>query len=146
MFNLVPGTSVDPPAEDITVQNNVLEGCGYGVHIEGDVSNSLIKGNEIRDNGFGIRQTSVDTDLGLFVPEENVAHANDISGNDTGVQNEGGGSFDATNNYWGHASGPGGPDGRTNPAGKTVGKGDGIVGDVEFSSWKRRPFAHPSRK
>ncbi|WP_128225600.1 hypothetical protein [Halobacteriaceae bacterium SHR40] len=54
-------------------------------------------------------------------------------------------TLDATDNWWGHASGPGGPDGRWNPAGREVGRGDDIEGDVAFDPWLRRPIDSPSR-
>jgi hypothetical protein len=56
--------------------------------------------------------------------------------------------LNAVNNWWGHASGPGGGNGRTNPAGKVIGKGQPIFkgGDrrvadiVDFDPWLPQPI------
>jgi len=48
--------------------------------------------------------------------------------------------IDATNNWWGHASGPGGVYGRINPAGKPIGKGDAVSENVEWDPWLPQPI------
>ena len=53
-----------------------------------------------------------------------------------------GGPLDAKLNWWGHASGPSGPNGRTNKAGKVIGKGDAVFGDVDWDPWLPQPVGH----
>ncbi len=72
-----------------------------------DFVNPAIHHNNIWDNVFGIKNTFAEINL------------------------------DATNNWWGHASGPSGPGGRTNPAGKVVGKGDAVSDNVDWDPWLR---------
>ena len=50
--------------------------------------------------------------------------------------------LDAGNNWWGHASGPSGPDGRTNKAGKVIGKGDAVSANVNWAPWLPQPVGH----
>ncbi|MBA7591353.1 hypothetical protein ES708_33507 [subsurface metagenome] len=45
-------------------------------------------------------------------------------------------------NWWGHASGPGGEFGRTNPAGKIIGKGDTVSDNVNWDPWLPQPVGH----
>jgi hypothetical protein len=52
---------------------------------------------------------------------------------------------DATRNWWGHASGPGGVYGRTNPAGKIIGKGDEVSNYVNWDSWLSQPIVPPTQ-
>ncbi|WP_418282517.1 right-handed parallel beta-helix repeat-containing protein [Halorubrum sp. DTA98] len=102
------------------------------------------EGNRIRDNGIGVH---VDDAFGEVEGIDGISiRNNDIESNEIGVLNaESNDELDAAGNWWGHASGPGGSDGRTNPAGRVVGKGDSIAGDVDFDDWLRRPIDHPSR-
>jgi hypothetical protein len=109
-------------------------------------------GFEVEADGTGYRATEnaiENNDLGVEVKvaaDETVVDFNDVvdSGR-LGVRNVDDATLDATDNWWGHASGPGGPDGRRNPAGQEVGKGDEIEGDVEFDPWLRRSIGDPSR-
>ncbi|MBA7716521.1 hypothetical protein ES703_125594 [subsurface metagenome] len=77
---------------------------------------------------------------------------NDIYGNTNyGLNNSDGAAYertvDATNNWWGHASGPSGEDGRVNKAGEVVGKGDAVSDNVEWDPWLRRSvWTNPAGK
>ena len=46
----------------------------------------------------------------------------------------------ATNNWWGHASGPGGEYGRVNKQGKIIGKGDAVSNYVNWDPWLSQPI------
>ena len=51
-------------------------------------------------------------------------------------------SVTAENNWWGHASGPSGPDGRTSKKGKVIGKGDAVSANVDWNPWLPQPVGH----
>lgn len=127
-------------ASNIVVTDNVVENNINGLSVGPGSENITASGNVILENEVGVEL------WGGFDAGELSLNQNTISGNEVGVLNGYGETLDATNNYWGHASGPGGEDGRTNPAGRQVGKGDAIVGDVDFSDWLRQSIHHPSRK
>jgi len=132
---------VDVVGNDLnTVQsdpNSPYDGVGFEVEAEGGTG-YLVTENQIEDNNLGIEVK--------VAADETEVDFNDIEGNSRrGALNKDSETLDATNNWWGHASGPGGPDGRRNPAGKEVGKGDDIEGDVAFDPWLRRPIDNPSR-
>lgn len=132
---------------DVTISDNDVSSIlsapaspydGVGVGIESDGADYLITDNILADNNLGVEVKAA--------ADETTVDFNNIAGNDRrGALNTSGDTLDATDNWWGHASGPGGPDGRRNPGGKEVGKGDDIEGDVEFDPWLRRPIDHPSR-
>jgi len=69
---------------------------------------------------------------------------NNIAGNtEYGVQDyNGDNDVDAENNWWGHASGPSGPDGRTTKKGKEIGKGDAVSANVDWDPWLPQPVGH----
>ena len=111
---------------------------GVGFEVEADGADYLATENEIENCNLGVEIK--------VAADETELDFNNIEGNTRrGVLNTDDATLSATDNWWGHASGPGGPDGRRNPAGKEVGKGDGIEGDVEFDPWLRRPTDSPSR-
>lgn len=132
---------------DVTVTDSTFAGepaAGLFAQYPGPFAGVAIQGNRIRENGIGVL---VDAQFGAVEHVGGIAvHENDVEGNGVGVLNaDANDELDATHNWWGHASGPGGPDGRRNPAGRTVGNGDEIQGDVAFEPWLRRPIDHPSR-
>lgn len=51
-------------------------------------------------------------------------------------------AVNAEKNWWGHASGPSGPDGRVNNAGKIIGKGDAVYGPADCDPWLPQPVDH----
>jgi hypothetical protein len=69
---------------------------------------------------------------------------NNIHGNTNyGADNSDGvGTIDAEHNWWGHASGPSGPDGRTTKKGKVIGKGDAVSANVDWDPWLPQPVGH----
>jgi hypothetical protein len=111
---------------------------GVGFEVEADGTGYLATENVITNTNLGVEVK--------VAAGETVIDFNDIADNTRrGVLNVDSATLDATNNWWGHASGPGGPDGRRNPAGREVGKGDDIEGAVSFEPWLRRSIDNPSR-
>jgi len=129
----VTGNDLDTVLSD---PNSPFDGVGFEVEANG--TGYAATGNRIEDNDLGI-------EVKVAAAETRVEF-NDVEGNGRrGALNADDATLAATDNWWGHASGPGGPDGRRNPAGKEVGKGDDIEGDVSFDPWLRRPTDSPSR-
>ncbi|MFC7020840.1 MULTISPECIES: hypothetical protein [Haloarcula] len=133
--------------EDVDVRGNELARVlsdpdsdfdGVGFEVEADGTGYLATENVIADNNLGIEVK--------VAADETTVDFNDIAGNTRlGAFNRDDGTLDATDNWWGHASGPGGPDGRRNPADREVGRGDDIEGDIAFEPWLRRSIENPSR-
>ena len=99
----------------------------YGVHVNQTTAGSLtqtvtISNNDVNTNGTGISlDGTITTMTGI------TAHNNKFSGNIVyGIRNSKALDVDATSNYWGHASGPGG-------AG--TGSGNAASTYVNFSPW-----------
>ena len=99
----------------------------YGVHVNQTTGESMtqtvtITGNDVNTNGTGISlDGTITTMTGI------TAHNNKFSGNIVyGIRNSKALDVDATSNYWGHASGPGG---------EGTGDGDHVSTYVNFSPW-----------
>jgi hypothetical protein len=99
----------------------------YGVHVNQTTAGSLtqtvtISNNDVNTNGTGISlDGTITTMTGI------TAHNNKFSGNIVyGIRNSKALDVDATSNYWGHASGPGGAGTGTGNAASTY---------VNFSPW-----------
>lgn len=160
--------NTDFDTEDLTVSNLVVDETPFGIYsfdakgvevsdceirrVENagismaGVEDVTIAGNDIHDNGTGVA-LGVGNPQSVYPANSGIEVSNNnINGNDLGVFNDDDSeTIVATDNWWGHASGPGGPDGRRNPAGKEVGKGDDIEGDAVFDPWLKRSIDHPSR-
>lgn len=144
-------------ADSVTVSNNTIINTQVGSWGDGqalqfwNIVTLDMHGNKITDNAQGIYIFSDGvggTWCGTYccpVPGGSISF-NNISGNtDYGLKVDAaaaGGPLDAENNWWGHASGPSGPDGRVNKNGKAIGKGDAILGNVEWDPWLPQPVGH----
>jgi nitrous oxidase accessory protein NosD len=131
---------VDVVGNDLTtvLSDPASQFDGVGFEVEADGTDYFATENRILDNNLGIELK--------VAADETTVEFNDVAGNSRlGALNVDDATLEATDNWWGHASGPGGPDGRRNPAGKEVGKGDDVEGDVAFDPWLRRSIANPSR-
>ncbi|WP_254863868.1 right-handed parallel beta-helix repeat-containing protein [Halovivax gelatinilyticus] len=127
------------PAENSTVANNTVLGNDVGVelHVSGDLVDVVVRDNVIQDNGDGI---VLDDDAEVVTISDNA-----IQGNDVGLRYDPFGtppSLDATENWWGHESGPSG--GVSDGCGEESadGSGDEIVaehGTVCFAPWLTEP-------
>ncbi|HQG03740.1 MAG TPA: Ig-like domain-containing protein, partial [Thermoleophilia bacterium] len=100
----------------------------YGTVDLGDV---LIQDNVITNNTVGIQVGLTGGDDAAQYGIEGIeAHSNEIVGNGIGVKNISMSEdvFDATNNWWGDASGP-------THAGNPAGRGDAVSDNVQYSPW-----------
>lgn len=127
-------------AETVEISDSEISGVGTAAVSMAGVSDVTIVGNDLRGNGAGVG-VGVGNPERVYPDNEAVrVLENNIVDNDVGVANADEDlTVDATKNWWGHTSGPGGPDGRRNPAGREVGRGDDIEGDVDFDPWLRQP-------
>jgi len=146
-----------PAAEDTLIENNLVENCDAGISVQGNSIGTIIRHNDVLNNDVGIESMAYDISWDHSTPSGTEVRYNNIVGNtdygvrsviywhDTGeVPAE---EVDATNNWWGHASGPSGPDGRTNPDDVVIGKGDAVSDNVDWNPWLRRPvWTNPAGK
>ncbi|WP_290814417.1 right-handed parallel beta-helix repeat-containing protein [Halovivax sp.] len=127
------------PAENSTVANNTVLGNDVGVelHVFGDLVDVVVRDNAIQDNGDGL---VLDDDA-----EAVTVAGNAIQGNDVGLVYDSWSPpvLDASENWWGHETGPSGgvTDGCTDEAAE--GSGDEIEADhgtVCFDPWLTDPI------
>ena len=129
------GIWLDDAADDSTVSDNQISNTIYaGINVRGGCENAVITNNDIFGCGTGV-ETYVGT-TGTLV------NYNNIAGNSFGVRNYDTEILDVENNWWGHASGPSGDDGRTNKTGKVIGKGDAVSANVDWNPWLPQPVGH----
>ncbi len=130
------GIWLDKAADDSTVSHNQISDTIYaGINIRGTCTGATVTYNDVSGCGTGI-ETHVGDITGVSV------NYNNIAGNSWGVSNYDTELLDAENNWWGHASGPSGPDGRTSKKGKVIGKGDAVSANVDWDSWLPQPVDH----
>jgi len=135
------GVRVGSGSATTTIENNTIENSVYdGIHVESSnaaITGVVITGNDILSNNTDNEATSA----GIFVGQDASgtvpmdasqvqAYLNNIVGNKQyGILNEAAtGTLDATNNWWGNASGPYHTD---NPEGT----GDAVSDNVDFDPW-----------
>ncbi len=130
------GVNVSASANDVIIRgNNLHDNLEVGIHLEDGATNTTITGNTITGNDMaGIRFAGAD-DPGT--PDDppgtgNVAHSNTITGNAEGVVNYDSQTFDATNNWWGDATGP-------NHSSNPSATGDSVSDNVDYSPWLDGP-------
>jgi hypothetical protein len=161
---LGPGTSITSRGilfgytiSNATIKNNEINNWLSGVYINPS-SNILFDGNYIHGNTAGIGSNGISN---MTVQNNNFAgntegwgagivganvqgHNNNFVGNGVGIKNYGGQVIDATNNWWGHASGPYDLSGTTEvppctadytSARNADGSGDKVEGDVLYCPW-----------
>ncbi len=106
-----------------TITENWLAGILIGWPLDGfDPSTAEVKGSTISNN-YG-------TGIAVFDDSTLEAHFNNIVGNtDFGLWNDGGGTVDATYNWWGDASGP------YHPIANPGGEGNPVSDDMNFEPW-----------
>jgi len=132
----------------VTIANCDVSNCLGVASVDGSISagilvttyfgpgtNAMITGCNIINctdgiaAGYGADDTSTVT-----------ANYNNITGNTYGIYNTSSTQIvDATRNWWGHASGPGGEGGRINPAGIIIGRGDAVSINVNWNPWLPKP-------
>ncbi len=107
------------------VTDNIVRDNEYGISLD---SPDVVSGNRITNNqrhGLQIRDGSRDP----------VVYQNSIRGNDPGLHYSGDEPLMAIENWWGHASGPGG--GAEDPETEATadGSGDEVSANVRFDPW-----------
>ncbi|MBS3788649.1 hypothetical protein KGY79_10700, partial [Candidatus Bipolaricaulota bacterium] len=129
------------PAEDNVVRANTVRGAERGIDVLGNVENTVVAQNVIKNNEVGTSSSNYNYydengDLVDFggVPSGTEIHYNSIVGNETGVRSYAEEGFavellDATLNWWGDASGS--EHATHNPDGT----GDAVSDNVIFSPW-----------
>jgi hypothetical protein len=128
------GIWLDKDADGSTVSYNQISDTIYaGINIRGNCTGATVTYNDISGCGTGIETHAGDI-TGVSV------NYNNIAGNSWGVSNYDTGILNATNNWWGHPSGPSGPGGRPNSAGKIIGKGDAVSLKVGWNPWLSQPI------
>ena len=101
------------------VTDNDLTGASLAVGIDvSAVTGSTITGNTISGHTIGVQVGGLSSG--------NVIHDNSIVGNTQGIVNSAAAPVDATENWWGAASGPGG---------WGIGSGDTTGSNVDFFPW-----------
>jgi nitrous oxidase accessory protein NosD len=115
-------------ATDTFIADNVIaDALGAGVRLyRGSADPGAPLRTEIRCNDITRNDTGILVDSAGSGADANWAEFNDIRQNVVGLRNTGIQSFDATDNWWGSASGPGG---------SGSGSGDPVYGSVVFSPW-----------
>jgi len=116
------GVYLDNSSNNMLTNNTVSGNSKCGVDLDGSNSNTLT-GNSITDNNIGVKIQGPVNASTISI------NFNNISGNtEYGVDNSSSGIVDATHNWWGSASGPGG----VGP-----GTGDMLGNNVNYDPWLR---------
>ena len=147
----------DAPAEDNVIEYNLVEDNESGIVPQMNSIGTIIRYNDVLNNDEGIAVMAIDYSWEHSTPSGTEIHYNNIVGNvNYGVKSGLWGSntgevpaeeVNATYNWWGHASGPSGPGGRTNPDDVVIGKGDAVSDNIDWDPWLRRPvWTNPAGK
>ena len=97
------------PAIGNIIEYNTVQACGWGIDLQKDVQNTMIRYNDVLNNGLDYDDGSGIATWKPFdvVPSGTQIHFNNIVGNGPyGVVSWDGEEIDAKNNWWGDASGP----------------------------------------
>lgn len=133
----------DQPKYPTIISGNTFTDDSTSIYLRLDKCHQsiTITGNDITEaRNDAIRTWNV-YDVDIVNP---AIHYNNIVGSTNfGINNQVAEiNLDATYNWWGHASGPSGADGRTNKAGKVIGKGDAVSANVNWDPWLPQPVGH----
>ena len=146
-------------AKDCSITNNLVYNVRNGqrgIYMYGSATGNTITSNTIRDNPIGIQLWisgeggSPQIDWGSDTAASPELRYNNIYNNSSygAISSNIQGTpmvMDAAYNWWGHASGPSGPGGRTNEV--VIGKGDAVSENVDWNPWLRRPvWTNPAGK
>lgn len=116
----VRGNTVAGNSETGLSVNNLSSPSATSIHVEE---------NELADNERGFTLVNSEA-TGILLTFNNIRDNRQFGAGNVG---SGGSTLTAQCNYWGHASGP------THPANR-AGRGDRIIGDVDYDPWIPRPF------
>ena len=125
--------SIDNDSE-VSISHNVLAGAVDGITTRGgllDNSTVSIQDNQINENDYGVYLESVDSGSTVLINSNHLADNDDygLYVEDSTV------IVDATENWWGHPSGPSG--GAIDPVTETIANGTGVAVSehVHFDPW-----------
>lgn len=130
--------------DTVVITGNSVNGFWEGIRL-GETDKDVLTNISVTNNTVEMNTTGIK----VYVTADGVAiNNNSIIGNTVyGVENADIATLDATNNWWGHASGSSGLDDRVNPDGKVVGKGDAVSANVDWDPWLRMPvWTNPAGK
>jgi len=151
----IPINLDDENIDDVLIEGNIFTNTDGVVYVwgEGDpiggLSNFVFTRNNVDStNSYGV---GIDP-LGDVFDDDNFGDGNRVNYNNfigiVGKYGFGAVSIladldgywlDAQKNWWGHASGPSGDDGRVNKKGKIIGKGSPVHGQVDWDPWLPQP-------
>jgi len=113
------GIYLNPGSGHVLTGNYIHNNSGSGVGIGSDgLSNTTLFDNTFSGNSEAWGASAVGANVS--------AHFNVFDGNTAGINHYGGSVIDATNNWWGSASGP---------SGVGTGSGDAVSANVLFDPW-----------
>jgi len=127
----------DAPAEDNVIEYNLVEDNESGIVPQMYSMGTIIRYNDVLNNDEGIAVMAIDYSWEHSTPSGTEIYFNNIVGNEYGVKSGLWGSdtgevlaeeVNATNNWWGHASGP-------IPPGTYVSYGDKVSDAVLYNPW-----------
>jgi len=125
--------SIDNDSE-VSISHNVLAGAVDGITTRGgllDNSTVSIQDNQINENDYGVYLESVDSGSTVLINSNHLADNDDygLYVEDSAV------IVNATENWWGHPSGPSG--GAIDPVTETIANGTGVAVSehVHFDPW-----------
>jgi len=113
---VVASNTLDGNTAGIEIHDFVKSGSGTATHSGITITDNQI----INSTGSGVHILTGTSATGITV------QLNAIVGNALGINNEGTGTLNAINNFWGKASGP---------SGQGVGAGDSVSANVTFRPW-----------
>ncbi len=121
-------TTPKDPAEDTIIRDNTANTNKEGIHLGSPVYNTLIEGNTLTNNNYGVAACDYGDLNGVTGTE---VHYNTIEGNSVyGVESWASSgtpsTVDATYNWWGDTSGP---------SGQGTGSGDAVSTYVDYDPW-----------
>jgi parallel beta-helix repeat protein len=106
--------------------NNIHDNDGFGLSILDSVTNAIVQNNQLANNPWcGVIVWGTGEGSGIHI------NCNEITGNGFGVYSlRTTSDVDATQNWWGDASGP---------SGEGLGSGDAVSTNVDFEPWSFTP-------
>jgi len=118
------------PGANNDIRSNIIEGAEAGIDVQGNVENTIIEENIVKNNNVGIKSSNYGSSYG-GVPSGTEIHNNEIFNNGMGVKSYAEGDLtseqvNATHNWWGHITGP---------SGEGSGDGDTVSDNVDFDPW-----------
>jgi len=136
--NFAGGNGSEGEISNAVIKGNIINGVStnqtsFGIRLSGLVSNTIIQENQITncDMSFWGRTGYYGSSTGY--PTGTLIKYNNFEDNGRGLVWEGATILNATDNWWGNASGP-------CHSGNPGGTGDPISGNVDYTPWLLYPY------